>query len=58
MLEAKKMTINKIEVEFPCGLKIKLNTKSVWLHEVHTFDDVTECPLHGKKCFQKIGRKK
>ena len=44
------MAINNLEVEFPCGLKIRLYVKSILLSMVNTFDDVTECPLHGKEC--------
>lgn len=50
------MAKTNLEIKFPCGLEIKQEIESVMLTEAQTWDDVKECPLHGKTCM-KIGKK-
>lgn len=47
------MAISNIKIEFPCGLKIEVYIRSIFLSEVNTFTDIKECPLHGKNCPKK-----
>lgn len=45
------------KVKFPCGLEIQSCVSSIWLGEATSFEDVKFCPLHGKNCGLKGGRK-
>jgi hypothetical protein len=51
------MATNNISVEFPCGLKIIVHNKSIWLHTLDSFEDIKECPLHGKDCKNNIDKR-
>lgn len=43
-----------LKIKFPCGFEYSenLSTSSMWIDEgeLTSFDDIKECPLHGKKC--------
>jgi hypothetical protein len=38
--------------EFPCGLKVRSESKGLLVHGKFDVGDV-ECPLHGKNCVSK-----
>lgn len=44
------MTVYKLKVKFPCGFEFEQFIKTGWGIRVPTYEDITECPIHGKKC--------
>ncbi len=43
------MSKMKIDVEFPCGYKLKVDMEGGWF-TVPAVEGIDKCPLHGKEC--------
>ncbi len=39
-----------IEIEFPCGYKLKVDWVGGMFQNTPRIDGLDECPLHGKRC--------
>ena len=48
------MTKLKIEVQFPCGYKLKFEVNGFLLRDFSGLPCIEECPIHGKKCKKEI----